>query len=93
MCMCSAHAPCIDALKASGSNFVIFCPGRMLPRGQVSVPPPTIMRRGDPKYDSKMHFVSYEDAAHAMLEAATVNDYDGTHIQAVTTDVDPADGQ
>ena len=83
---CSAHSPCIDAIKTSGANFVIFCPGRMLPRGKVSSPPPQILTRGDPKYNSKMQFVSYEDAAHAMLEAAARSEYDGTHIQALTLD-------
>ena len=31
-------------------------------------------------------FVSYEDAAYAMLSAAEGTEYDGTHIQALTHD-------
>ena len=82
----SAHTPCIDVIKESGANFIIFCPGRMLPRGKPSSPPAAILTRGDPKYNSIYQFVSYEDAAHAMLEAAARSEYDGRHIQALTLD-------
>ncbi len=82
----SVHSPCIDAIKESGANFIIFCPGRMLPRGKPSSPPAAILTRGDPKYGSNSYFVSYEDAAHAMLEAAARDEYDGKHIQALTID-------
>ncbi len=58
----------------------------MLPRGKPSSPPAAILTRGDPKYNSIYQFVSYEDAAHAMLEAAARSEYDGRHIQALTLD-------
>ncbi len=58
----------------------------MLPRGKPSSPPPAILTRGNPKYNSIYQFVSYEDAAHTMLEVAARSQWDGRHIQAVTLD-------
>jgi uncharacterized protein YbjT (DUF2867 family) len=74
-----AHGPCIEAIRASGSNYVVFCPSYMKNVGARSSPPPAI-RINRPSGD----FVSYEDAAWVMAQAAEVSDYDGQLITAAT---------
>jgi uncharacterized protein YbjT (DUF2867 family) len=58
----NTHAPCIDAVKRSGVNFVVFCPGYMKSLGFKSNPMPkiTVNRPAG-------GFVSFEDAAQVML--------------------------
>ena len=75
----NTHAPCIDAVKRSGVNFVIFCPGYMKSLGFKSNPMPkiTVNRPAG-------GFVSFEDAAQVMLHAAEVKDYDGELVSAAT---------
>lgn len=75
-----AHGACIDAIQQSGINYVIFCPGRMSSVGQKSPDVRTsvrINRDAGP-------FVSYEDAAWVILEAATTNHYDNQLVSAAT---------
>ena len=74
-----AHQPCIDAIRATGINHVVFCPGLMRSVGHKSVPAPAI-RINRPSGN----FVSYEDAAAVMVHAAEVSDYDGQLITAAT---------
>ena len=53
-----AHAPCIDAVKASGATYVIWCPGFMK-SGQRSTPPPKTLLFADPAGLAAWDFVSY----------------------------------
>lgn len=74
-----AHGKCIDAIRKTGINYVIFCPAYMSNKGKKSSPmaPPKINREsGD--------FISYEDAAHVMVDAAEKSDWDGQLITAAT---------
>lgn len=76
-----AHGASIDAIRESGVDHVIFCPGRMGSAGQRSEDVRStirINRDGGP-------FVSYEDAAWVMLEGATSSVYDGQLVSAGTT--------
>ncbi|KAJ3067080.1 hypothetical protein HDU98_009702 [Podochytrium sp. JEL0797] len=68
------HQAGIDAIRKSGINHVIFCPGFMKSVGHASVPPVQV-RVNRPSGD----FVSYEDAA-----AAERSDWDGKLITAAT---------
>lgn len=73
------HGACIDAIRASGVNYVIWCPAFMKAAGAKSAPAPTVRVNrvsGD--------FVSYEDAAAVMVSAAEVPDWDGQLITAAT---------
>ena len=75
-----AHKACIDAIKNAQINYVIFCPGRMSGAGQRSADVQAsirINRDAGP-------FVSYEDAAWVMLEAATTDRFDGQLVSAAT---------
>lgn len=78
-----AHGACIEAIRQAGINYVIFCPGRMASAGQHS---PDVARTIRVNRDAGP-FISYEDAAWVMLEAATSNTYDRQLISAST---DPA---
>lgn len=73
-----AHGAAIAAIRDVGPNFIVFCPPMMGNKGAVSQPPPTI-RINRP---SGQGFVSYEDAAWAMVEAAEASKYDGQLITA-----------
>ncbi|USP11869.1 NAD(P)H-binding protein [Aeromonas dhakensis] len=75
-----AHGACIDSIRQVGINYVIFCPGRMAGVGQRSQDVQAsvrINRDAGP-------FVSYEDAAWVMLEAATTQNYDRQLVSAAT---------
>jgi hypothetical protein len=77
------HGACIEAIRQASINYVIFCPGRMGSVGRRSRDVRSsvrINRDGGP-------FVSYEDAAWVMLEAATTDAYDRQLISAGTPDV------
>ena len=74
------HGACIDAIREAGINYVIFCPGVMRSTGK---------RSQDVRASVRINrdagpFVSYEDAAWVMLEAATSNTYDRQLISAAT---------
>lgn len=74
------HQACIDAISGSGVNAVFFCPGRMGPAGHRSAGVKgtvVIDRAGGP-------FVSYEDAAWVMVEAAVTDQWDGLRISAAS---------
>lgn len=74
-----AHGKCIEAIRSTGINHVIFCPAYMNNKGQKSSPvqTPKVNRESGP-------FVSYEDAAHIMVNAAEKPDWDGQLITAAT---------
>ncbi|MDS9469639.1 MULTISPECIES: NAD(P)H-binding protein [Paracoccus] len=76
-----AHAACIAAIRAADINHVIFCPGRMAGLGRRS---PDVEASLRINRDSGP-FVSYEDAAWVMLEAATTHEYDRQLVSAATT--------
>ena len=84
----NAHAPCIDAIKSTGANHVIFCPGLMKPAGAKSPTPPEIFTRCKP---DQVDFVSYEDAAWAMVQVAEVDTFDGKLCEAITERKPPAE--
>lgn len=75
-----AHGACITAIQEAQINYMLFCPGRMAGVGkrsdnvQASI---RINRDAGP-------FVSYEDAAWVMLEAATSERYDRQLVSAST---------
>lgn len=75
-----AHGACMEAIRQAGINHVIFCPGRMAGVGQRS---PDVRASVRINRDAGP-FVSYEDAAWVMLEAATTHDYDGQLVSAAT---------
>lgn len=75
-----AHGDCIEAIRAEGISHVIFCPGRMAAAGQ---------RGADVGKTIRVNrdagpFVSYEDAAWVMLEAATTERWDCQLVSAST---------
>lgn len=74
------HGRCIDLIQKASINFVIFCPGRMAGSGHRS---PNVQETIRINRDAGS-FVSYEDAAWVMLEAATTNLYDRKLISAAT---------
>lgn len=76
-----AHGACIDAILQADINYVIFCPGRMDSVGRRS---PDVRRSVRINRDAGP-FVSYEDAAWVMLEAAITTTYDRQLISAATT--------
>lgn len=74
-----AHGKCIDAIRKTGINHVVFCPAFMDSIGKKSIPV------AEPKINRESgNFVSYEDAAHVMLDAAEKSTWDGQLITAVT---------
>ncbi|KAI9344052.1 hypothetical protein BDR26DRAFT_858078 [Obelidium mucronatum] len=73
------HQAGIDAIKSTGINHVVFCPGFMKSVGAASVPPVAV-RVNRPSGD----FVSYEDAAVVFLDAIEKNEWDGKLITAAT---------
>jgi len=75
-----AHQACIDAIRDTGINYVIFGPGRMTPAGKRSAEVAATVRVNRV---AGMQ-VSYEDAAWVMLEAATTNKWDHELVSAAT---------
>ncbi|TDN69993.1 NAD(P)H-binding protein [Paraburkholderia sp. BL10I2N1] len=75
-----AHGACIDAIREADINYVIFCPGRM---GSVGLRSTDVRASVRINRDSGP-FVSYEDAAWVMVEAATTNNFDRQLISAAT---------
>lgn len=74
------HGACIAAIRAADINHVIFCPGRMAGTGQRSADVARTVRINRDAGD----FVSYEDAAWVILEAATTSTWDRQLISAAT---------
>ncbi len=75
------HGMCIDFIQKADINYVIFCPGRMTGVGHRS---PNVQETIRINRDAGS-FVSYEDAAWVMLEAATTDTYDRKLISAATS--------
>ncbi|KXZ71585.1 MULTISPECIES: NAD(P)-dependent oxidoreductase [Acinetobacter] len=75
-----AHGASINAVQQAAINYVIFCPGRMQSVGKRSPDVASTIRINR----DAGPFVSYEDAAWVILEAATTNAYDGQLISAAT---------
>ncbi|UJB63453.1 NAD(P)H-binding protein [Acidovorax sp. YS12] len=75
-----SHGACLDAIQQAGIDYMIFCAGRMTSVGQ---------RSQDVRASVRINrdagpFVSYEDAAWVMLEAATTHTYDHQLVSAAT---------
>lgn len=77
-----AHGACIDAIRSSGATFVVFCPGRMLSVGKRS--PVQEIKDSIRINRDAGGFVSFEDAAWVVTEAATTTQWDGQLISAGT---------
>lgn len=75
-----AHQACIDAIRRVGVNYVIFCPGRMQSVGATNPDVASTIRVNRPAGN----FVSYEDAAWVILEAALTDAWDRELIAAAT---------
>jgi hypothetical protein len=78
-----AHTPCIDAVKASGVTYIIWCPG-VMKSGQRSSPPPRTLLRADPAGLAAWDYVSYEDAAQVIVSACEASEFDNQHISALS---------
>ncbi|MCI1257439.1 MULTISPECIES: NAD(P)H-binding protein [Corynebacterium] len=74
------HQECIDLLEESGVTCVFFCPGKMGSAGHRS---PGVAQTVRVNRDAG-RFVSYEDAAWVMLEAALTDRYDNLRVSAST---------
>lgn len=74
------HAACINAIKQADIDYVFFCAGRMASVGGRS---PDVSDSIRINRDAGP-FVSYEDAAWVMLEAATTTAYDLQLVSAAT---------
>ena len=75
-----AHQACIDAIRETGINYVILCPGRMTSAGYRSPDVRSSVRINRPVGMS----LSYEDAAWVMLEAAFTDGWDRELVGAST---------
>lgn len=75
-----AHGASIDAIRGVNINYVFFCPGRMESAGRRS---PDIQSSVRINRDAGP-FVSYEDAAWVIFEAATTDVYDRQLVSAAT---------
>lgn len=75
-----AHQACIDAIRDTGINYVVFGPGRMTPAGHRS---PNVASTVRINRVAGMQ-VSYEDAAWTMLQAATTNAWDRELVSTAT---------
>ncbi|KAJ3009582.1 UNVERIFIED_CONTAM: hypothetical protein HDU68_002598 [Siphonaria sp. JEL0065] len=73
------HQAGIDAIRETGINYVVFCPGFMKSAGTASIPP-VVVRVNRPSGD----FVSYEDAAVVMVDAVEKSEWDRQLITAAT---------
>ena len=83
----AAHAPCIKAVQDSGATYTIWCPGLMRSVGHKSPAPVPISTRAIPGGLKLWDFVSYEDAADAILRAVESGDkYANEHITALTSE-------
>lgn len=71
---------CIDAIRETGINYMIFCPGRMTTHGHRSPDVRSSVRINRVAGMS----VSYEDAAWVMLEGALTDAYDRRLVSAAT---------
>jgi putative NADH-flavin reductase len=80
----SAHAPCIAALLETKAPFIIWCPGFMKALGKKSASPVAISTRAVPGSVKAMDFVSYEDAANAIVRAVEVDTFLNEHITALS---------
>ena len=78
-----AHTPCIDAVKATGATYIIWCPG-IMKGGERSTPQPKTLLFADPTGLASWDFVSYEDAAQVMVSAAETSEFDNKHISALS---------
>src|SRR4051794_12804628 len=74
------HGACIETIRETGIDYVIFCPGRMASTGRRSADVASSLRVNR----DAGPFVSYEDAAWVMLEAATTSTYDRKLVSAAT---------
>lgn len=70
-------------MKASGANYIVWCPG-LMKSGVRSQPQPKTLLFADPAGLKSWDFVSYEDAAQVILSAAETSQYDNTHITALS---------
>lgn len=73
-----AHQACIDAIRATGVNYVIWAPGKMESTGHRSENIEVKVNRPAGMY------VSFEDAAWVIVEAALTDQWDGQLITAAT---------
>ena len=80
----SAHAPCIEALEATKAPAIVWCPGYMRSVGRKSAAPVAISTRAIPGSVASSDFVSYEDAADAVVRAVEVDTYVGERITALS---------
>lgn len=83
----AGHQACIDAIRDTGINYVIFCPGRMASTGY---------RSNDVRATVRINrdagpFVSYEDAAWVIVEAAVTDTYDRQLVSAATLGPTPSE--
>lgn len=74
------HSASIAAIQNEHINYVIFCPGRMQSVGKRNPDVASTIRINR----DAGPFVSYEDAAWVILEAATTSTYDHQLISAAT---------
>ena len=82
----NAHTPCIEVVRASGANHIVWCPG-LMKSGVRSQPQPKTLLFADPAGLKSWDFVSYEDAAQVielLLSAAETNEFDGKCISALS---------
>ncbi len=79
----AAHTPTIAALRETGANSIIWCPGFMKGKGKKSELQAPILLHAAPAGTAPMDFISYEDAADVILRAVESREYDGKHIAAV----------
>lgn len=77
-----AHGSCIEAIRATGINYVVFCPGFMSAVGKKSLDLPSVLNIQVNRHSGD--YVSYEDAAYVMVKAAQSSEYDGQLIAAST---------
>jgi putative NADH-flavin reductase len=74
------HQECIDALSRSEATCVFWCPGKMDATGHRSPDVESTIRINR----DAGAFVSYEDAAWVILEAALTTKYDNKKVSAAT---------
>lgn len=77
-----AHGACIDAIKNVGITHVIYCPGMMRDVGKRS--PVETIKAGIRVNRSGGAFVSYEDSAWVIVEAALTSTWDNQLVSAGT---------
>lgn len=78
-----AHTPCIEAVKATGVTYIIWCPG-VMKSGQRSSPQPRTLLRADPAGLAAWDYISYEDAAQVIVSACEASEFDNQHISALS---------